>query len=53
MDDPDLSEEAIASGKIDMAGMARGLVANPAWANKVAAGRKPVKCIRCGIGCIH
>jgi len=53
MDDPDLSEEAIASGKTDMAGMARGLIADPAWANKVAAGRKPVKCIRCGIGCIH
>ena len=53
MDDPALSEEAIKLGKTDMAGMARGLIADPAWANKVSAGRKPVKCIRCGIGCIH
>jgi hypothetical protein len=48
MDDPKMDEEAIKKGKTDLAGMARGLLADPFWANKVAAGKKPVKCIRCG-----
>ena len=48
MDDPKMNEEAIKKGKTDLAGMARGLLADPFWANKVAAGKKPVKCIRCG-----
>ncbi len=48
MDDPDMNEKALREGKTDICGMSRGLLADPAWANKVAAGKKPRKCIRCG-----
>ena len=48
---PDMAEEAIKSGKTDMIGLARGLVADPEWAEKVRTGKRPVKCIRCNSGC--
>jgi 2,4-dienoyl-CoA reductase-like NADH-dependent reductase (Old Yellow Enzyme family) len=53
VDDPDQAEEAVRKGKTDMIGMARGLLADPNWVNKVAAGKKPVKCIRCNYGCMN
>lgn len=53
IDDPDQAEEAIRSGKTDMIGMARGLLADPNWVDKVAAGKKPVKCIKCNYGCMN
>lgn len=50
--DPDQAEEAILLGKTDMIGIARGLLADPNWVNKVAAGEKPVGCIKCNFGCL-
>jgi len=51
VDDPDQAEEAIRRGNADMIGMARGLLADPNWGNKVAEGKKPVRCIKCNFGC--
>jgi 2,4-dienoyl-CoA reductase-like NADH-dependent reductase (Old Yellow Enzyme family) len=53
VDNPDQAEEAIRTGKTDMIGMARGLLADPNWVKKVAMGRKPVKCIKCNYGCMN
>jgi len=53
VDDPDQAEEAVRTGKTDMIGMARGLLADPNWVNKVATGKKPVRCIRCNYGCMN
>ena len=53
VDDADQAEEAVRKGKTDMIGMARGFLADPNWVNKVAAGKKPVKCIRCNFGCMN
>lgn len=50
--DPDLGEEALKKGRTDMISLGRGLIADPAWANKVSAGKTPTKCIFCQIGCI-
>ncbi len=50
---PDMAEEAIKAGKTDIISLGRGLLADPAWANKVAQGKKPVKCIRCNFGCLR
>jgi len=52
VDNPELAETAIKNGRTDMIALGRGLMADPAWANKVAEGKKPVKCLRCDIGCI-
>lgn len=49
--DPDMAENAIKEGKTDLIGLARGLLADPEWANKVARGERYVKCIRCNSGC--
>lgn len=51
VDDPELAETALKKGSTDMISIGRGLIADPAWANKVSAGKRPVKCIRCQIGC--
>lgn len=53
VDDPDQAEEAIREGKTEMIGMARGLLADPNWVNKVATGKKPLRCIKCNFGCIN
>jgi len=50
--DPDMAEEAVKNGDTDMLSLGRALIADPEWANKVAAGKRPVKCLRCDIGCI-
>jgi len=54
MGNPDIAEQAIADGKIDAVGLARPLLADPEWANKVASGnRKDVRpCIACHVGCL-
>jgi len=49
--DPDMAEAAVKTGKTDLVGLARGMLADPEWANKVAEGKRPVKCIRCNAGC--
>lgn len=53
MDEPDICEEAIASGKTDGIVMARALLADPEFANKARMG-KPEKirpCLSCHQGC--
>ena len=47
--DPDLAEKAVAEGKTDMIGLARATLADPHWVSKVAEGKKPVRCIKCGL----
>ena len=53
-DDPDLAEQSIAEGKIDMMGMGRPLLADADLANKYREGRlddvRP--CIACHFGCL-
>lgn len=53
-DDPELANEVIANGEIDMMGMARPLLADPDMANKFASGDldniRP--CIGCHNGCL-
>lgn len=53
--DPNVAEDIIASGKADLIGMGRGLLAEPAWVNKVANDKECLlrKCISCNIGCIN
>ena len=47
--DPDYMEEIIASGKADVVEMARAILADPQFPNKVMAGRDDeiVRCLRC------
>ena len=47
--DPDISEEAIASGKADFIGMARAWISNPDYGRKLYEGRGEdiVPCLRC------
>ena len=47
---PELAEEAIASGKVDMVSMGRQFFADPAFPNKAAEGRADEirRCLRCG-----
>lgn len=49
LDIPELAEEAVASGQADIVSLAKGLLADPHWPNKVRAGR--VEDIRPCIGC--
>lgn len=47
--DPELNEAVLQDGKADFIGMARGLLADPEWVNKVAQGRENEirRCITC------
>lgn len=49
LNDPEMMEEIIASGKADVVEMARALIADPELPNKVMAGREDeiVHCLRC------
>lgn len=50
---PEIAEEILASGKADLIGMGRGLIAEPYWVEKVKNGQEETlrKCISCNIGC--
>jgi 2,4-dienoyl-CoA reductase-like NADH-dependent reductase (Old Yellow Enzyme family)/thioredoxin reductase len=52
--DPEVSEAAIAEGKVDLVMLGRQLVADPFWPKKVQEGREKeiVPCIRC-LNCYH
>jgi len=54
INDPLFAEQIIAEGKADLIGMARGLMADPEWPNKVAAGRLEdiAPCTSCCDGCM-
>ena len=51
--DPKVAERILADGDADLIGMGRGLIADPAWLNKVATGHECDlrKCISCNVGC--
>jgi 2,4-dienoyl-CoA reductase-like NADH-dependent reductase (Old Yellow Enzyme family) len=51
LSDPALVEETLASGRIDMAAIARGLLADPDWVKKVRLGQtdRIVKCDYCNV----
>lgn len=51
--DPKVVEKVLESGDVDIVGMGRGLIAEPNWVNKVAAGEEDIlrKCISCNVGC--
>ena len=51
--DPKVAERILADGDADLIGMGRGLIAAPAWVNKVATGHECDlrKCISCNVGC--
>ncbi len=51
--DPQVAEDILARGDADLIGMGRGLIADPAWANKAESGRVEDirRCISCNIGC--
>ena len=50
---PKVAEQILADGDADLIGMGRGLIAEPAWVNKVASGKECDlrKCISCNVGC--
>ena len=52
--DPDDAERLIATGEVDIVGIARGLLADPDWANKVRSGERDriVTCDYCNV-CKH
>lgn len=52
--DPDDAEALLAAGKVDIVGIARGLLADPDWPNKVRAGERDriVRCDYCNV-CKH
>lgn len=51
--DTKVAERILADGDADLIGMGRGLIADPAWVNKVATGHECDlrKCISCNVGC--
>ncbi|SHI62958.1 oxidoreductase [Pseudobutyrivibrio xylanivorans] len=51
--DPKVAEEILEKGDADIIGMGRGLIADPAWVNKVEFNREDElrKCISCNVGC--
>jgi dimethylglycine catabolism A len=51
LSDPDDAERVIAEGNADIVGIARGLLADPAWANKVKRGERDtiVQCDYCNV----
>lgn len=52
--DPEMGEGVLQSGKADMIGIGRALLADPDWTNKAAAGKASdiVRCISCNEGCV-
>lgn len=50
---PQVAEDILAKGDVDIIGMGRGLIADPDWVNKVEFGDvcDIRKCISCNIGC--
>ncbi|MCJ7515833.1 MAG: FAD-dependent oxidoreductase, partial [Dehalococcoidia bacterium] len=55
INEPDIAEEIISSGKADLVAIGRQSLTDPEWPNKIAEGRKGdiIKCISCNEGCIE
>ncbi|MBN1189372.1 MAG: FAD-dependent oxidoreductase [Dehalococcoidales bacterium] len=54
LDIPELAEKVVAGGEADIVALGRGLLADPAWTAKTAAGKTAAirPCIGCHDGCI-
>ncbi|MCQ4764913.1 FAD-dependent oxidoreductase [Cloacibacillus evryensis] len=54
LDLPEMAEEALETGKVDMVVLGRALLADPYWPKKVMEGREDeiVPCIGCHAGCM-
>lgn len=52
---PEVAEQVLAEGKADFIALGRGLLADPAWADKVQTGRVAgiIPCIGCHEGCLQ
>ena len=52
--DPDTAEKVLAAGDADIAGVGRGLIADPQWCAKLVEGRREDirPCIRCNAMCV-
>jgi 2,4-dienoyl-CoA reductase-like NADH-dependent reductase (Old Yellow Enzyme family)/thioredoxin reductase len=55
INEPDIAEEIVSSGKADLIAIGRQSLTDPEWPNKITEGRKNdiVKCISCNEGCIE
>lgn len=55
INDPDIAEKIVSSGKADLVAIGRQSLTDPEWPNKISKGRKNdiVKCISCNEGCIE
>jgi NADPH-dependent 2,4-dienoyl-CoA reductase/sulfur reductase-like enzyme len=55
INEPDIADEIVSSGKADLIAIGRQSLTDPEWPNKIAEGRKNdiVKCISCNEGCIE
>jgi 2,4-dienoyl-CoA reductase-like NADH-dependent reductase (Old Yellow Enzyme family)/thioredoxin reductase len=55
INEPEIAEEIISSGKADLVAIGRQSLTDPEWPNKISEGRKSdiVKCISCNEGCIE
>jgi len=51
---PEVAERILEKGDADFIGLARTLIADPHWANKVKTGQFDdiIKCVSCNIGCL-
>lgn len=54
INDPDVAEQIISSGKADLVSMGRQSIADPEWPNKVRQNKADdiVKCLSCNDGCV-
>jgi len=54
LNDPDLVEQQLASGRIQCAAMSRQLLADPDWVNKLKNGQAEQihRCLRCNKKCL-
>ena len=54
LNDPDLVEQQLASGRIQCAAMSRQLLADPDWVNKLKNGQVEQihRCLRCNKKCL-
>jgi len=55
INEPDVAEEILSSGKADLVAIGRQSLTDPEWPNKVSEGRNGdiVKCISCNEGCLE
>ena len=50
--DPELAELSLQEGKCDLVAVGRAILADPQWPNKIATGKKIIRCIGC-LDCIN